>query len=134
MSILLYTEECKVMGPLIDQELEQVDAKHNELMSLNQKLIDSFQLYTRLMKDATASQYSMGHQSAYLPQQQATAAYSMPHIPQQSGATAMYSTSNQLPDPSNQVRVQIATTTLTNILSRQTIKSLYHVYISRLFR
>lgn len=41
------------MTPLIDQELENTDSKHNELWSLNQKLTDAFQLYTRLMKEAT---------------------------------------------------------------------------------
>ncbi|XP_067927948.1 signal transducing adapter molecule 1-like [Watersipora subatra] len=52
-------EECGVMGPLIDQELERTDSKHNELMRLNEKLTEAFQLYTQLMKEATTStQYS----------------------------------------------------------------------------
>lgn len=99
------------MGPLIDQELEQVDSKHNELMNLNQKLVDSFQLYTRLMKDATtAVPYSAPQQSSYLQQQQQQAtvgAYgaSMGPPQQQAVNTSMYTTtSQQLPDPNNQVR------------------------------
>lgn len=43
------------MGPLIDQELERTDSKHNELMRLNEKLTEAFQLYTQLMKEATTS-------------------------------------------------------------------------------
>lgn len=47
------------MVPLIDGELQQVDKKHNELMSLNKKLIDSFQMYTKLMAESAAvPQYS----------------------------------------------------------------------------
>lgn len=94
------------MGPLIDQELEQIDAKHNELMNLNKKLTDSFQLYYRLMKDATMAQYGVTpQQSTYMPQQTQAGAYGLPPQHSQTLPTAsMYSSPSQLPDPNNQVR------------------------------
>lgn len=58
------------MGPLIDQELEQTDSRHNELMNLNQKLTDAFQLYTRLMKEAAnVPLYTTAGATGYMPQQ-----------------------------------------------------------------
>lgn len=63
VSVVFIAEECKVMMPLIDRELEQVDKKHNELMVLNQKLIDSFQMYTKLMTEAP--QYSTPNKYMY---------------------------------------------------------------------
>jgi len=44
-----------VMGPMIDRQLEQIDKKHNELMALNQKLVESFQLYAKLMSQSVTS-------------------------------------------------------------------------------
>lgn len=41
--------QCRVMGPLIDQELEKVDRHYNKLVELNRKTIESFQLYNELM-------------------------------------------------------------------------------------
>ena len=102
-----FSEECQVMGPLIDQELEQIDAKHNELMNLNKKLTDSFQLYYRLMKDATMAQYGVGQQATYMAPQQQTVpagAYGLPPQHTQTVPSAsMYSSPSQLPDPNNQV-------------------------------
>jgi len=75
-------------------------------MNLNKKLTDSFQLYYRLMKDATMAQYGVTpQQSTYMPQQQQTqaGAYGLPPQHSQTLPTAsMYSSPSQLPDPNNQ--------------------------------
>jgi len=44
-------EQCKAMGPLIDQELEKVDRKHNGLMELDVKVVEALQMYHNLMKE-----------------------------------------------------------------------------------
>lgn len=54
------------MVPLIDGELEQIDGKHNELMLLNQKLIDSFQMYTQLMTESASSPQYTSSPSKYM--------------------------------------------------------------------
>ena len=90
------------MGPMIDQELEKTDSKHNELMSLNNKLTEAFQLYAQLMKDAVnVPQYppAVGYmqQTAPLP----TASYipAQQTLPEQ----AMHTYSNPVQPPHTQV-------------------------------
>ena len=47
------------MNPLIDQELESVDRKHMDLTVLNGKLVDAFEMYHKLMKEAPVYGYSL---------------------------------------------------------------------------
>lgn len=49
--MLRLEEQCKIMGPLIDTELEKVDKKHASLCELNSKVIDALQMYHNLMKE-----------------------------------------------------------------------------------
>lgn len=76
------------MGPLIDQELEQIDSKHNELMSLDRKLNDAFQLYTRLMKEGSAMpQYAATAPMGYAPQQLPSTVMPASYMPTQQQQT-----------------------------------------------
>nr|XP_054750584.1 LOW QUALITY PROTEIN: signal transducing adapter molecule 1-like [Lytechinus pictus] len=50
---------CNGMAPLIDQELESIDRDHADLTALNQRLIDAFQMYHDLMKEAPVYGYSL---------------------------------------------------------------------------
>lgn len=45
-------ENCYLMGPLIDQQLQRIDQKHAILEDLNLKILEAFQLYNNLMKDS----------------------------------------------------------------------------------
>ena len=47
------------MAPLIDQELEGIDREHADLTALNQRLLDSFQMYHALMKEAPVYGYTL---------------------------------------------------------------------------
>lgn len=51
-------EECRQMGPLIDQELEVIDRSHGELMALNGQLMEALQLYHNLMRELPSYGYS----------------------------------------------------------------------------
>ncbi|KAK3087397.1 hypothetical protein FSP39_005418 [Pinctada imbricata] len=44
-------ERCKMMGPLIDTELEKIDKKHAGLCELNTKVMEALQMYHNLMKE-----------------------------------------------------------------------------------
>ncbi|XP_052250279.1 signal transducing adapter molecule 1-like isoform X2 [Dreissena polymorpha] len=44
-------EQCKVMGPLIDAELEKIDRKHADLCGINTKVLEALQMYHSLMKE-----------------------------------------------------------------------------------
>ncbi|ESN98470.1 hypothetical protein HELRODRAFT_176946 [Helobdella robusta] len=46
-----YEEHCKLMIPLINQELEKIDRQHMKLMEFNDKLIHSLELYHTLMAE-----------------------------------------------------------------------------------
>lgn len=50
---------CNGMAPLIDQELEAIDRDHADLTALNQRLIDAFQMYHDLMKEAPVYGYQL---------------------------------------------------------------------------
>jgi len=114
----MFAEECKVMGPLIDQELEQIDAAHNDLMNLNQKLADAFQLYTRLMQEgASAAQYAPVAPSGYAAPQM-TSTMPTGRLPSQqqtlpigvgAGAPNPYSSYNPYLELSQQPQVGTAT-------------------------
>lgn len=45
-------DQCYMMGPLIDQQLQKIDFKHAGLESLNFKILESFQMYNNLMKES----------------------------------------------------------------------------------
>ena len=58
-NLLLFPATCNGMAPLIDQELEGIDREHADLTVLNQRLLDSFQMYHDLMKEAPVYGYSL---------------------------------------------------------------------------
>lgn len=45
------------MGPLIDQELEQVDRKHAQLTQLSSDLVEALNLYHTLMREPANVQH-----------------------------------------------------------------------------
>lgn len=45
-------EECYMMGPLIDQKLQDIDQQHAVLEDLNFKILEAFQMYNNLMKES----------------------------------------------------------------------------------
>ncbi len=47
--MIIVPEQCRLMGPLIDQELEKIDRKHMNLSALNLQLMEAFQMYNGLM-------------------------------------------------------------------------------------
>lgn len=51
-------EECYMMGPLIDQQLQKIDYKHAILEDLNLKILEAFQMYNNLMKDSLSKSNS----------------------------------------------------------------------------
>lgn len=50
--MLQLEDQCYMMGPLIDQQLQKIDYKHAVLDDLNMKLIEAFQMYNNLMKES----------------------------------------------------------------------------------
>lgn len=92
------------MVPLIDGELEQVDKKHNELMSLNKKLIDSFQMYTKLMAESAAVPQYSAPSSYMAPSTQPAAAMTNHMLPQMTSQQPAYQSlpaaGSYVPDPS----------------------------------
>lgn len=54
------------MGPLIDQELEQVDRKHAQLTQLSADLVEAVNLYYTLMREPHGQQPSIPY--GYMPQ------------------------------------------------------------------
>ena len=51
-------DECYMMGPLIDQQLQKIDYKHATLEDLNLKILEAFQMYNNLMKDSLTKSHS----------------------------------------------------------------------------
>jgi hypothetical protein len=45
-------DQCYMMGPLIDQQLQKIDYKHAVLEDLNLKVLEAFQMYNNLMKES----------------------------------------------------------------------------------
>lgn len=59
--MLQLEEQCYMMGPLIDQQLQKIDYKHAVLDDLNIKILEAFQMYNTLMKESitkTTGNYS----------------------------------------------------------------------------
>lgn len=108
--LLPQEEQCKVMGPLIDAELERIDRKHASLVELNIKVMDALQMYHNLMKENPGF-YMPPHQSGphQMPppppqqqqQQQQTPPTYIPsgHPPQQYANPAQYINPAQGPPP-----------------------------------
>lgn len=48
--LLTLEDQCRSMGPLIDQELETIDRQHNRLVEVNSQLMEAFQMYHSLMQ------------------------------------------------------------------------------------
>lgn len=46
------------MGPLIDQELEEIDRRHASLTAANRQLVDALNFYQTLMKDYSTMPYN----------------------------------------------------------------------------
>lgn len=98
--LLPLEEQCKIMGPLIDAELERIDKKHASLVELNLKVMDALQMYHNLMKENPG--FYMPHQSGphQIPPQQTPATY-IPsgHPPQQYASQPQYINPGQGPPP-----------------------------------
>lgn len=58
VNLLQSEEQCRLMAPLIDQELEQVDRHHLTLMDLNSRLSEAFQMYTSLMMNPPTTHFA----------------------------------------------------------------------------
>ncbi|XP_071113370.1 signal transducing adapter molecule 2-like [Haliotis cracherodii] len=65
--LLNLEEQCKVMGPLIDTELEKIDKKHAQLVDLNKKVMDALQMYHSLMRENPAFNYTMKAPQGFTP-------------------------------------------------------------------
>ncbi|GAB1603030.1 signal transducing adapter molecule 1-like [Argonauta hians] len=79
--LLSLEEQCKIMGPLIDTELERIDKKHANLVELNMKVMDALQMYHNLMKDNPVF-YTLSHQAAAPPPHTPNTYIPPPGIPQ----------------------------------------------------
>lgn len=76
-------ENCMAMGPLIDQELEQIDRRHASLTSMSQQLMEALNFYHSLMKDFVPpySSYSTQDVVHPFPHPAPHQVYSGPHLP-----------------------------------------------------
>lgn len=52
LEMLELEDDCYMMGPLIDKQLQFIDFKHAILEDLNLKVLESFQMYNNLMKES----------------------------------------------------------------------------------
>jgi hypothetical protein len=57
--LLELEDQCYMMGPLIDKQLQHIDYKHVILEDLNLKMLEAFQIYNNLMKESI-SKSNMG--------------------------------------------------------------------------
>ncbi|KAH8271805.1 hypothetical protein KR044_006053 [Drosophila immigrans] len=62
--MLQLEQQVHQMGPLIDAELERVDRKHAQLTQLSSDLVESINLYHRLMRDDRAAAAQFGGPAA----------------------------------------------------------------------
>ncbi len=58
--LLELEDQCYMMGPLIDKQLQHIDYKHVILEDLNLKMLEAFQIYNNLMKESI-SKSSIGY-------------------------------------------------------------------------
>jgi len=58
--MLQLEDQCYMMGPLIDQQLQKIDYKHAILDDLNIKIIEAFQMYNNLMKESIIKTTNFG--------------------------------------------------------------------------
>ena len=107
-------DECYMMGPLIDQQLQKIDYKHATLEDLNLKILEAFQMYNNLMKDSLnksntfgnpASIYSANNSNSmvvptnnYMPTMISSQANSIPFVaaPPQTAEASAHLLANQL--------------------------------------
>ena len=62
-------DECYAMGPLIDEQLHQLDLEHVKLTELNKKVIDALNMYHKLMEQSPAAAAPLGFQTTPMAQQ-----------------------------------------------------------------
>ena len=60
VDLLELEDQCYMMGPLIDKQLQHIDYKHVVLEDLNLKMMEAFQIYNNLMKESI-SKSSLGY-------------------------------------------------------------------------
>lgn len=77
-------DQCRLMGPLIDQELESIDRHHNTLTEVNMKLSEAFQMYHSLMQGYASASASRQTDQVYAVTQpyasQAVQSQQMPYV------------------------------------------------------
>ncbi|XP_075241476.1 signal transducing adapter molecule 2-like isoform X2 [Convolutriloba macropyga] len=67
--MLAIEHECYAMGPLIDEQLHQLDLEHVKLTELNKKVIDALNMYHKLMEQSPAAAAPLGFQTTPMAQQ-----------------------------------------------------------------
>jgi len=68
--LLELEDQCYMMGPLIDKQLQKIDHKHAVLDDVNMKILEAFQIYNNLMKESVSKQAGMMSNSFQQPIQQ----------------------------------------------------------------
>ncbi|KAL5013963.1 hypothetical protein ScPMuIL_008233 [Solemya velum] len=65
--MLFLEEQCKMMGPLIDTELEKIDKKHAGIIEQNNRVMEALQMYHNLMKEIPYSYKGAPPSMTYMP-------------------------------------------------------------------